>query len=75
MGAGAPGPKQLGFYLALSQVGMEMVVPVAAGVAADYYLGWGPWGAVLGAILGLVGGITHLVVLLNRGEGTDEQKP
>ena len=43
-----------------------MVVPIVAGVLIDNGLGCGPWGVVVGAVLGLVTGITHLTVLSNR---------
>lgn len=62
---GSQDPKQLGFYFALSQVGMEMVVPVAAGALLDHFLQWAPWGTIVGAVFGLVGGMAHLIVLLN----------
>ncbi len=58
--------REMGFYFALSQVGLEMVVPIGVGIALDRYLGWAPWGTVAGAVLGLVVGLVHLVVILNR---------
>lgn len=65
-----PGPPQytreLGYYVALAQVGMEMAAPIGLGLVLDYYLGWAPWGVIGGAIFGLVGGFVHLVALLNR---------
>jgi F0F1-type ATP synthase assembly protein I len=67
MPAKLPDPKQLGYYYALAQVGLEMVAPLGIGVALDYYLKWtAPWGAVVGAILGLIGGIAHLAAIANR---------
>jgi F0F1-type ATP synthase assembly protein I len=63
---GSGDPKELGFYFSLSQVGMEMAVPVALGVMVDSYLAWGPWTTILGAVFGLVAGMTHLIVLLNQ---------
>lgn len=63
-------PRELGRYYALAQIGMEMVVPVAAGIALDYYLGWTPWGAVGGAVLGLVGGMAHLITIVNQRNGS-----
>ncbi len=63
---GTPDPKELGRYLTLGQVGMEMVAPVGLGLAADYYLGWTPWGVIVGAIFGLVMGVAHLVVLSSQ---------
>jgi F0F1-type ATP synthase assembly protein I len=64
----APDPKELGFYFSLGQVGLEMVLPICGGLAVDHYLGCGPWATVAGAVLGLGGGLAHLVVLLNRRE-------
>ena len=65
----APGPKELGFYFALAQVGLEMVAPIGLGLLLDHYLSWSPWGAVAGAVFGLIGGLAHLVTLLNRHQG------
>ena len=39
---------------------------VSATLALDYWLGWMPWATVCGALLGLVGGMAHLVTILNR---------
>ena len=63
---GPPDSKELGYYVALGQVGVEMVVPIVLGLALDRYLGWTPWGAVGGAVFGLVLGLVHLVTLVNR---------
>jgi F0F1-type ATP synthase assembly protein I len=60
--------KELGRYLALAQVGLEMVVPIGVGLALDFYLGWTPWGVIGGAVLGLVGGLAHLVHLAGKGD-------
>lgn len=70
MPAALPDPKEIGRLYALAQVGLEMVAPIGLGVLADYYLGWTPWGAVVGAVLGLVGGMAHLVALVNRRDGS-----
>jgi F0F1-type ATP synthase assembly protein I len=67
---GQSDPKEMGFYLALSQVGLEMVIPVVIGALLDHYLGWTPWAIIIGAVLGLVGGLSHLVAILNRNERT-----
>jgi F0F1-type ATP synthase assembly protein I len=66
--------KQLARYLALSQVGLEMVGPIVLGLLTDYYLGWGPWGVLAGAVLGLVGGIAHLVQL-SKPQNPRKQPP
>jgi ATP synthase protein I len=57
-----------GFYYALAQTGLEMVAPIAVGVVLDSKFGWSPWGASIGAVLGLAGGLTHMVLMLNRQE-------
>ncbi len=61
-----PAGKDLGRYLAIGQVGMEMVVPIGIGLAVDYWIGWGPWGVVTGTILGFGGGLAHLIVMANK---------
>jgi F0F1-type ATP synthase assembly protein I len=59
-------PKQIGFYITLGQVGMEMVAPIVVGALADHYFHWAPWGTIAGAVLGFIGGMGHLLALLNR---------
>jgi F0F1-type ATP synthase assembly protein I len=54
-----------------SQIGLEMVAPIVLGLYLDEQLGWSPWGVVAGAVLGLVGGLTHLVVLTREPEAND----
>ncbi len=53
-----------------------MVVPVVVGLWLEGYFEWRPWGVVVGAVLGLVVGFTHLVTLLNRWDrrGSDKQR-
>jgi ATP synthase protein I len=70
-----PSPEELRRYFALSQIGLEMVAPIGIGVVLDYYVGIAPWGAVVGAILGFVGGMTHLIVLATRRKDKDISKP
>jgi len=55
---------ELGRYLALGQVGLEMVAPLVLGVLLDRWWGTSPWLAVTGAVLGFAGGLLHLVTLL-----------
>jgi F0F1-type ATP synthase assembly protein I len=59
-------PSDMGFYLALAGVGVEMVVPIIVGAWLDSYYGWNPWGILVGVILGFLMSLTHLVVLLKR---------
>jgi hypothetical protein len=56
----------MGYYFALSQVGMEMAAPIGLGVWADVSWHTLPWLTIVGAVVGLVGGMTHLVLLANR---------
>ncbi len=58
--------RRLGLYLSLAQCGGEMVVPLVVGLVLDRYLHTMPWLTVAGAVLGFVGGLTHMVVILNR---------
>jgi len=71
--------KELARYMAISQVGLEMVVPAAVGVYLDSVFNWSPWGVIVGAVLGLTGGLYHLVYLANRvdqpSDKSDEQPP
>jgi F0F1-type ATP synthase assembly protein I len=67
-------PKEFSQFMSIGQVGMEMAVPIGIGVALDHYLHWMPWATIAGAILGFVGGMTHLITLANRRDG-DSSKP
>ena len=75
MAKGPQYPREFGYYIALAQVGLEMAAPVGIGVALDYLFNWSPWGVIGGAILGLVGGIGHLISLTSRQEPDGPPKP
>jgi F0F1-type ATP synthase assembly protein I len=62
--------KDLGRYLALGQVGIEMVVPICIGAALDYFFGWGPWGVIVGTVLGFSGGMLHLIQMVQQLDKT-----
>ena len=64
-------PREMGRYMAFAQVGFEMAAPIGLGAYLDHRLGWAPWGVIVGAVLGLVGGLAHLVVMLRRFEAKD----
>ena len=66
-----PERRQMNIYLAISQVGMEMVAPIVLGVILDRAFGTTPWIMVGGTILGFSGGILHLVQLVNRLDRSD----
>ena len=44
MPRGSPDLKNLGYYVTLAQVGLEMVIPIGIGAVLDHYLKWTPWG-------------------------------
>ena len=60
--------REMGQYFALAQTGLEMVAPVGVGLLLDNYFGWSPWATAAGAVLGLVGGLTHMLIMLRRIE-------
>ena len=68
-------PKEMGFYISLAQVGMEMAVPPAIGVWLDSRFGWQPWGVIVGAVLGFTAGILHLIQLVSRRQDGDSAGP
>jgi F0F1-type ATP synthase assembly protein I len=67
--------KQLARGLALSQVGFEMAAPALLGLGLDYWFGWAPWGVITGAVIGLVGGMAHLIRLARPSEQEPPQQP
>jgi F0F1-type ATP synthase assembly protein I len=75
----SPNSRELGHYLSLAQVGLEMVVPIGLGVWLQDVFDFRPWGVVVGAVLGLTVGLTHLVVMTNRrdasGKGDKSRDP
>src|SRR5215207_9342960 len=66
-----PPRREMGILLALAQVGIEMVAPIAVGHLLDRALGIVPWLTAAGAILGLFGGLVHLVMLRNKLDRTE----
>ena len=54
----------------------ELVVPVLIGAWADRNFGSSPWGILVGAVVGFVGGVGHLLVVTSKtgGSGGDESK-
>ncbi len=75
MSAGPPDPREIGKYFAFAQVGLEMVAPIVLGMVVDSYCNTAPWGVAVGAVLGLVGGLWHLVTLANRFNKSDSSRP
>ncbi len=69
-----PDPRELGYYFALAQVGLEMVFPLGVGLVLDHYLNWSPWATVVGAVVGFVGGLFHLVIMVSRHDAEKRRK-
>jgi len=67
-------PKEFGRWIALASVGLEMVVPIGLGYLLDRYAGCDPWGVIGGVVVGFVGGVLHLMILINLQERRDRQK-
>jgi F0F1-type ATP synthase assembly protein I len=76
-----PDAREMGYYLSLAQVGVEMVAPLIVGVVIDSYLDTTPWFLIAGTVVGFVGGIWHIVLLANkpdaarRGNGKPGNNP
>lgn len=70
-----PNPKELGYYFALGAVGLEMVTPIGLGLALDFYFGWLPWATAVCAVLGFVGGMTHLILMVSQHDAEERPKP
>jgi F0F1-type ATP synthase assembly protein I len=52
-----------------------MVVPIVIGVFLDRWLGTVPWLMVVGVLLGLFGGIAHLIAILQRMDRSKADQP
>jgi hypothetical protein len=70
-----PNARELGFYAALAQVGIEMVAPMVLGIFLDIKFDWTPWATVSGFVFGFVGGFLHLLVLLKQHEEEQKKQP
>jgi F0F1-type ATP synthase assembly protein I len=60
--------QEMAKLLAYGQIGLEMAAPIGLGVFLDLRLDTVPWLTVAGAVVGLVGGLTHLIALMIREE-------
>jgi F0F1-type ATP synthase assembly protein I len=66
---------QVGYLLALGQVGIEMVVPIGLGILLDVWLHSAPVFILIGVVLGLAGGLLHMLMILKRMERSESEKP
>jgi ATP synthase protein I len=64
-----PTPREMGHYVALAQIGMEMVLPAVLGVYLDQWFETIPWITIALGVLGFAIGLYHLVTILNRQDG------
>jgi F0F1-type ATP synthase assembly protein I len=63
-------------YALLSQVAMEMVVPMLIGLAVDTWLfGTLPWLTILGVVLGFGIGMMRLVLFASREDNQHGSPP
>jgi F0F1-type ATP synthase assembly protein I len=65
----------MGYYFALAQIGFEMIAPMLIGLGLDYWLGWMPWATVIGLIVGFVGGMVHLVRMVQKHDAEERRPP
>jgi hypothetical protein len=65
---------EMGYYFALAQAGVEMVVPIFLGAYLDSWLGWTPWLTAAGVVLGLGGSLLHIVLLLKQHDDPPESR-
>ncbi len=45
------------------------------GLGLDYYFGWMPWATVIGLALGGVGGMLHLILMVQQHEAEKRRRP
>jgi len=67
--------RDMGFYFALAQTGLEMVAPIAVGAFLDSRYGWSPWATAIGAVLGMAGGLWHMLTMIKRHEERQPTQP
>ncbi len=73
-----PTPRDMGYYFALAQVGIEMVLPTLLGYWIDSWVATTPWITIVAAVLGFAAGMIHLIMILRqkeREESSDKKPP
>lgn len=73
-----PTPREMGYYFALAQTGVEMVLPAVGGYYLDQWLGTMPWITIIAAVFGFAAGFIHLIMILRqkeRDEAADKKPP
>ena len=69
-----PDSRETGMLFALGQTGLEMAAPIGIGAWLDYRFGWAPWAVLIGAVIGVVGGTIHLILLSQQIERERSKK-
>lgn len=69
-----PRDREMGKLMAIGQIGLEMAAPIGLGWWLDVQFGTLPWLIIAGAVVGLVGGVAHLVVMMNKAEAEERQR-
>ncbi len=59
-----PPARPAGWYLALGQIGLEMVAPLFLGLWLDHLWNTRPWLMLAGIVIGFVGGLAHLIQMV-----------
>ena len=70
-----PSPRETGYYYALAQIGLEMVAPIGIGIGIDAYFDSQPWATVIGAAIGFIGGMVHLILLVRQHDAEEQRQP
>jgi F0F1-type ATP synthase assembly protein I len=70
-----PDSRELGYSFALAQIGFEMVGPIGIGLLVDWFLGSLPWATAICAVLGFVGGMTHLILMVSKHDAEERRPP
>jgi F0F1-type ATP synthase assembly protein I len=69
-----PSPREMGYYAALAQTGLEMVLPAVGGYYLDQWLGTTPWVFISAAVFGFAAGLIHLIAIVNRKDRDESGK-
>lgn len=69
-----PTPREMGYSIALAQVGVEMVLPTLLGYWIDDWLGTTPWMTIVLAVFGFAGGMIHLIMILKEKERDESSR-
>ncbi len=58
-------PTERSAWLGIASSGLDLVIVIAGGLGLGWWLdrryGWYPWATVIGAVLGMIGGLTNFL--------------